>query len=406
MDIQWRVAPLVSIDILEKQTLRSTVSGLLRDRLYTIQFALRHALAAYDPGDKRILEKTLDDFSDIRRTLLSNEFAALEETRYKIFEHLHSTTNIAATIITAQVQQESAITIKLLWIGDDQTELVRTLLRNDRSREDREHVQPPNFFPYELNTAFKEVACNKAASRYFVSDNLTALEAEGKYRNAREKWPYVYNAAAVVGIPGQSLPAQGLVGFLCADALVGRMSSFRIRRTLEVLSAHIYSVFRLAFIIELAAVTSAHHVTTERELLLKLWSQHVSGVRAGWQFRDSKLRPIDTSQQLLFQTAIMKLEEAHHRRVKNANARAANSSPRLSRRSVSLSFSQQGEQGMLDTDLPISDSIPDAALDQERLRALQDKPVTDDEFLSILEELAPRNPYANDLLRAAKKAQS
>lgn len=264
----------------------------------------------FDEDARSILFRAQSDLNRIVQKLDHAELPDIDAARVSAYEHILDIADVGSILVGMQVEKSPAVSIKILWQQPSGEIVVRTMARNERSRDDREKRNPPNYFSYRENTAFDCIARENGSNRYFASDNLTALYAIGSYKNAREKWPNLYNATAVVGIPGQSHNGNDLLGFLCADVPFGRMQSSRVRVVLETLSTYVYYVLRLIYAIELL---------NSRELTKGQLQGFVSG-RAipdvtrsspGFRWNTNRLMASSMPRQLLFQAAVDKLEDAH-----------------------------------------------------------------------------------------------
>jgi hypothetical protein len=252
------------------------------------------------------------DFDKLIADFESSGLSPLE-VRTAIHKHVLSTANMASSLVSIALGDgvRVSIAVKLLWFARDGRVVVRTLARNAAVREIREAQLAPNYFPYQDNTAFEEIARAEDSERYFASDNLLAKFATNEYRNARDSWSDVYNATAVVGIPGWTKDQAPLLGYLCADIPAGKLSPIRVRRVLERLALHLYHVFRLLYSLE------ALDLGLERNAIRSFVAGEIGhkgpSATPGFRWDGKSLAPANLARQLLFQKSIGLTEDAHDR---------------------------------------------------------------------------------------------
>jgi hypothetical protein len=266
--------------------------------------------AHFGSNTMRILHRIGQDFADIILKL-DSVHGDVGAAKIACYDHILDCVNVTGNLINAHAQPNVAIAIKLLW--QDGQPLVRTLARNELFREPREQQCPPNYFSYLENTAFEVIGKSEPKDRYFASDHLSVLYAQRLYKNARDSWPTIYDATAVVGIPGAE-PSDPLLGYLCADLPAGgRLTSFIVRRLLDEMARHLYYTFRL--ILALQALDSG-------ELTRNRLGAFVSGNdptrtsdrQPGFVWDGMRLAPSNLTRQLLLQSAISRVEDAHDER--------------------------------------------------------------------------------------------
>jgi hypothetical protein len=148
----------------------------------------------------RQIEIEHTEIEKLIRKLEEHPTNGLESTE-KIFHDLYrSFLNIAnsgSTIISSEASAACAVSVKLLWREADGDITVRRFIRDSNSR--RQRVSAPEGFSWFENTAFRSIALGQEQD-YFVSDNLSLLEAQGKYSNVNKHWSELYNSTAVAPI--------------------------------------------------------------------------------------------------------------------------------------------------------------------------------------------------------------
>jgi len=341
-----------------------------------------------DREDLSIIDRVRRDLHDIQNSLQDQPPDA-QELRERLFDHLLSIADATSTLIESMVQSETAVSLKLLWRREDELDiLVRTIVRDSASQLGREWTQPPNYYPYSSNTAFDDIVRGVTRHRYFASDNLSALEAQGRYKNSRAGWPHYYNTTAVIAIPVTDTNVEGLIGFLCIDTKYGHVSSARVRRSLELMSGQVYNAFRLL---------NALERPTQRRL--KALSERAL---FGWKYRDRSVVEYDGEYQKSFQQSIDRLVESYKHRTKPVARR-----PRLDRGRGASPPSHSEGAPMSGKFAPMSDLVTNEMLEPELAAALKKiDAMSEDDFVGVLRRVAPGNPYAEDLLRAAEEADS
>jgi hypothetical protein len=291
-------------------------------------------------------------------------------------------------MISREIRAPAAVAIKLLWSEDGEQPLVHTFVRNRASIETRESYAPPNDFAWTRNTAFKKIVEQQSGLRYFASDNLPALAEDGKYENANERWFSLYTTAAVMAIPPTMHPTS-VLGFLCVDSLYGRLTSTRVIRTLAVMARHLYNIFELCADIDL---NNSVWIRSNRDEKINNSNSCV----LGWSLtEDGRLQPADEQRQRRFQSVIRHLDA---RRADSSTLRAI-----LALRGLAggETLAQRSGVPMANDDFAV---ITEDDPVSPRIAAIRAKGrVTDNQFIAILEKIAPDNPYAEELLQAARR---
>lgn len=342
--------------------------------------------------DRQIFGRIQSDFAELQTQLRSIEFATDDAYFAALYAHLLRVVDATATLLTTSVRSEAAIAIKLLWADQQGFPRVRTFVRDKNSQGERAEATAPNLFPVSDNTAFDSIAYQKTGGRYFGSDNLSALEASGGYRNSRESWPHYYNTTAVMGVPFE--PERALVAFLCADTRYGAITAPRATRTLEIVSSYVYSIFGLSF--EAQCRFLRKHTSEE------LRSIDASTLEIGWTIGDGHLVRRNPTAQSIFQRAVEHLEESYFTR--HPNDAPVGTSPRIKRGGAGARRPENGGEIMNEADRDPSDLLADSDLDPKRVEAIEqilNEP--DQQFFTVLAKVASGNPHAEAMVDAAKK---
>jgi len=305
-----------------------------------------------------------------------------EDLAIGIYKHMLDAVDLAATMISYNVMAEAAVTVKLLWRQPDGSAVVRTLLRNRRSRLARETYRPLNNFSYRGNTAFEDIV--ERGQAHFAADNLLVLEAMGRYKNCNNYWPEYYNSTAVVPIPEARDGRGGIVGFLCADSYYGRLDDTdKVIHPLAVMAEHLYNIFGLAL------------ETTAEKPRKSSAKASDAACQLGWVFLDGALTPHKEERQMAFQDAVHLIENAGRRSENSTHARAY---PRVGGDAPAPSGGRSME---LDEDW--TGLLTDNDMDPHRVAALKRLgELSEADHVKILEQIAPENPYAQQLLDGAR----
>lgn len=310
----------------------------------------------------------------------------------KIFHDLYrSFLNIAnsgSTIISSEVSAACAVSVKLLWREpeDEDNVTIRRFIRDSNSR--RRRASAPEGFSFADNTAFRTIALNQDGSDYFVSDNLSLLEAQENYVNINKHWPELYNSTAVAPIKS----GDAIIGFICVDSWYGKLSGTRVRRLVEHLASHVYTGLQLLITIDSS-------------------SKQRANADVGFIKSENKLAPRNVEAQLSFQRAVLRLHAAVQPiidREDDAIIRQQRAS--LRRPAVELGVPNDASPltgGFMTDDNSITDEIPIWALDQQREKlSKKASQISESDFVEILKRSASGNPYAEGLLESHRRKQT
>ncbi len=333
-----------------------------------------------------VVENNSRQLNSIDEQRRKGDLQSTQDFLCSIFEHLQNVTDVLAIMVNRTISADTAISLKLLWPGEGEAPLVRTLVRDRDSAQTPARRRSPDNFAYHENTAFRKIVDSGGATSYFVSEDLLKLKLQGEYDNANDQWQALYNTTAVAAIPAYPYDGQSdLVGFLCADSKYGRMDQKQVRRILTLMARHFYSVFSLALsgFVELTEPTEA------------AWRRSTGpgGAREiGWGYSEGSLRLNEPSTRTRFEETILLMQElarqaAQRRRLGEAALKAH------------LAFGTEQTAAGPDDDWL---GVEDEDFSPEFLTALN-RPSTREHFVRTMERLAPTNPYAQHVLDAATR---
>ena len=313
-----------------------------------------------------------------------------------VCHHCIDVIDTTASFLTKSLDAQVALSLKLLWTAlDGGKPVVRTLFRSTLTKDVREKFTPPDLFAYDEHTAFEEIAKSQGQDLYFGCNDLLDLNARGLYKNKNARWSSFYTATSVYGIPASYNPDNGLLGFLCADAMYDRLNTPSVRRVLGIVSDHLYSV--------LGVVTSVVGWRAGAQTAPVNPSSILAG--AGWRLDAHKaLAGIEPSAQEAFQKSIVQLQHLYRTDIEFNRGGQIVPSPRASGFHL-LPSSEEGrsmDQNNYD-DLDVVYVTEEAKRTHEAMKKLRIQPEASyADALKILGELAQDDPYAAELLRGLK----
>jgi hypothetical protein len=339
----------------------------------TLQLSRDHG---WSPDDELVINDLERQQSKIAKTVERKRKAApphySKEIGALLFQHLCEVANTTSVLLSPIVGAEfCAITIKVLWRTGDAT-VVHTLLRDAKSYRDRVSYEPRDDFDYAENTAFAALVSSTDPGEIYLSNNLRADAAAGKYKNSNNRWRDYYNCTAVVRINNTSTE-HNVVGFLCADSWRWKSdpSRERLQDVLVKMSQHVYNTLEL------------------------IVPEDSSGRKSvGFAVGAGQLTPVDEEFQARFQAILeafrleFDLDYFGHGRWDEFDAGRL---PGIVQQAV---LTEKSRQAML----AAAARVPHVL----RLKAAVSK-LSNQDIADRLKPIARRNPYARELLVRARK---
>lgn len=240
-------------------------------------------------------------YLNIEETLLTEEIISSKDNKSsddlgrRIYEHLINIVDIASTIISFEVKAPCAVCLKLLMLPNNHYSsipVVRILLRDTKSYEERILYNLPDDFPYTDNSAFKAILDNNL--NHFSSDNLIELAVGGGYNNSNEYWRKLYNSTLV--LPIRKTRKDIAIGFMCVDSWYGKLSRVSLKKVLQI-SEHVYTGLQLICAIEARQKILPGNVINLDDYAVK------------WNKKDNIFVPNSTDLQKLLEIGTKKLHD-------------------------------------------------------------------------------------------------
>lgn len=325
---------------------------------------------------------------------VTNFFGHPSDLSLAIYEHLKSAVDKICLLVNRIIKADAAIAIKLVWNDGSTQPVIRTFLRDSESARQRSAYDIPDYYSYGVNTAFRNIIDSDVETPYFASDDLLSDHIESKYENINQHWASLYNSTAVAGLPSPAFNGESeIIGFFCVDSKVGRLNepvrltSYPVRRIIELMAQHVYNSFRVVLSTKSNQLVDPARFEENRRLI-------------GWTKNTDGLKIIDEEEHRRFQDAILLMEAAYKQQIP-IHEREWHS-PSLHAGDV-ISYDAEGVRTM--TDIPDDELVfgfDESQLDP-KLLAIVNAPVSKKEFVESLESISKGNPYATQLLNAAKK---
>jgi hypothetical protein len=284
------------------------------------------------------------------------------------------------TLLSSVANASCSVSLKLAWLTQEDEPAIVSFIRDPITAVARTHYRPPDLFHPSENTAFEYLLYSDCED-YFSAENLLSLAALGAYKNSNPYWKILYNSTAVSPIKAQNGTCK-IVGFLCADSKSGNLSlkathGARVRDILVGFSDLLYYAIRASY---------DEFGNSERVF--------------GWVPSVDGPKPVDAEMQRGLQETLRLMESLYLQSSQEAMRE------RLLPASPGGGHAPRYHQGV--RVMPKEESIEEAwgmsPSDQSdlRLKSLPEE-TSEEEFVELLEEIAPFDDYAKELLERAKK---
>ena len=329
-------------------------------------------------NDAAVIRRAYDRLDSIAKRVADELFSDRNDYLVEIYELLRESIRDASLLLSGAVSSSCAVTLKVIWADDRGDVAIANFIRDPDTEAVRSHYLPPDKFAPKQNTAFEKILYHQSEV-FYTADNLIALEARGEYRNSNPYWKDFYNSTAVAPIYNRF--RNSYVGFLCADTKSGSLAnksvSSRVRNILDGFAEMMYYAIRAA---------NDCFGAIDKQI--------------GWSVSNDGPRVIDRDAHADLQSTF-KLMEALFLH-SNPTAMRNRLLP-ASRVDLSASHYPLGVRSM-DNDEAVALGLTWDDVSDPELLALREKS-TLSEFIETLEEIAPFDKYASELLAKAKSAE-
>lgn len=339
-------------------------------------FSLRRVARRHEEKNQLLVERIKQEERPEAQPASKSPASAPAKSIVEIANHCRWFVDATAALLTSSIRNEVSVSVKFLWMPEGGGEpVLHTLLRSTNTRTKRESYAPKDNIRYRDNTAFYELIKNWPKQKSFISDSLFDSWLVGKYNNSNKSWMSFYNSTCVVSIPCSRNDRTLPVGFICADSLLGRLSTRGVESKLEAASWHLYDILGVLC----SDQSKVNNDSGDRAQTLHL--------RCGWREIGDTLVADDFNSQVEFQ------------RILNAVEAVYTEEQGYSPAPPTMAFASPQQEMNVMSDLNEFGDDRDYLAGEGMLPETPVRILPDSEIDKILARMAPRNPDAAAMLR-------